>query len=135
MESPDRRLGEEGEPAPGQGDRRAAEEAEAAAAEAGAIGGRVDEAADLDPADRPVIEAGGGQAEGFEQAEDQLIERASHGDPPGDPLADAGGPEPEAQRSTAAYGDADEVEATELVRDPDAGPDDPGAGPGIARDR
>ena len=115
-------------------DRRAIEEADAAAAEAGAIGGRVDEA-DLDPAERPVREAGGGEAEGFEQAEEALIERASHGDPPGDPLAEAGEPEPESGRSHAAYGDADEVEATELVRDPEAGPEDPGAGPGIARKR
>lgn len=29
---------------------------------------------------RPVEEAGGGQAEGFEQAEDLLVENASHGD-------------------------------------------------------
>jgi hypothetical protein len=31
-------------------------------------------------ADRAVIEAGGGEAEGFEQAEEELIEHASHGD-------------------------------------------------------
>ena len=135
MESPERRLGDEGEPAPDELDRRAAEEAEAAAVEAGSIGGSVDEAAELDPADRPVIEGGGGDAEGFEQAEEQLIERASHGDPPGDPLADAGRPEPETERSTAAYGGADEVEVTELVRDPEAGPEDPGEGPGMARER
>ena len=116
-------------------ERRAMEEADAAAAEAGAIGGAVDEAGDLDPADRPVIEAGGGDAEGFELAEAQLIEHASHGDPGVDPLAEAGRPEPETEHSQAAYGGADEVEATEVVRDPDAGPEDPGAGPGIARER
>jgi hypothetical protein len=33
-----------------------------------------------DPAMQPVYEAGGGEAEGFEQAEEQLIEHASHGD-------------------------------------------------------
>jgi hypothetical protein len=56
-----------------------AREAEQAAAEAAKIGG---EAGDeqLDPAERPVIEAGGGEAEGFEQAEDALVEHASHGD-------------------------------------------------------
>ena len=135
MGSPERRLGDEGGLAPEELDRRAAEEAEAAAVEAGSIGGRVDAAADVDPAERPVREAGGGDAEGFEQAEEQLIERASHGDPPGDPLADQGGPEPEAERSTAAYGGADEVEATEVVRDPETGPEDPGEGPGIARER
>ena len=127
METPDRPVDpEEG--------RRAAEEAEAAAAEAGAIGGRADES-DIDPAQRPVVEAGGGYAEGFEQAEDELIERASHGEPAGDPVADAGGPEPETLRSQASYGDADAIEATEVVRDPEAGPDDPGAGPGIVGER
>ena len=29
---------------------------------------------------RPVLEAGGGEAEGFELAEEELIEHASHGD-------------------------------------------------------
>jgi hypothetical protein len=59
---------------------------QAAAAEAGAIGGRVsseppgadDDA--LDPAQAPLIEAGEGEAEGFEQSERALIEHASHGD-------------------------------------------------------
>jgi hypothetical protein len=56
-----------------------AREAEQAAAEAARIGG---EAGDeqLDPAERPVLEAGGGEAEGFEQAENALIDHASHGD-------------------------------------------------------
>jgi hypothetical protein len=31
-------------------------------------------------AERPLREAGGGEAEGFEQAEEELIEHASHGD-------------------------------------------------------
>jgi hypothetical protein len=66
---------------PGQGgdDPLADEEAAAAAAEAGAIGGVAGDE-DLDPADRPVREAGGGEAEGFEIAEDDLVEHASHGD-------------------------------------------------------
>ncbi|MGI8571821.1 MAG: hypothetical protein ACR2L9_04235 [Solirubrobacteraceae bacterium] len=51
---------------------------DAAAAEAGAIGGRAP--AEDDESLRPVKEAGGGEAEGFEQAEDLLIEHASHGD-------------------------------------------------------
>lgn len=34
----------------------------------------------LDPAMAPVLEAGGGESEGFEQAEELLIEHASHGD-------------------------------------------------------
>jgi hypothetical protein len=33
-----------------------------------------------DPAMEPVREAGGGEAEGFEMAEEELIEHASHGD-------------------------------------------------------
>jgi len=55
------------------------EEASAAAAEAAGIGGVTGEES-LDPAQRPVIEAGGGVAEGFEEAERALIEHASHGD-------------------------------------------------------
>ena len=55
------------------------EETDAAAAEAARIGGVAGDE-DLDPAQRPVIEAGGGEAEGFEQAEEALIEHASHGD-------------------------------------------------------
>lgn len=57
-------------------------QAEQAAAEAAGIGGKAAEADEdgLDPAQRPVVEAGGGEAEGFEQAEDVLIEHASHGD-------------------------------------------------------
>ena len=54
-------------------------ETEAAAREAAGIGGIAGDE-DLDPAERPVLEGGGGQAEGFEQAEELLIEHASHGD-------------------------------------------------------
>jgi hypothetical protein len=60
-------------------------EEDAAAAEAGAIGGRTSaEPAPVegrpDDAQRPLAEAGQGEAEGFEQAEHDLIEHASHGD-------------------------------------------------------
>jgi hypothetical protein len=55
------------------------EEEEAAAAEARAIGGVAGDE-DLDPAERAVIEGGEGEAEGFELAEEELIDRASHGD-------------------------------------------------------
>src|SRR5438270_8285023 len=66
------------------GDLERSEE-EAAAAEAAAIGGRTsDEPAPIDgapdAAQRPLEEAGQGEAEGFEQAERDLIEHASHGD-------------------------------------------------------
>ncbi len=111
-----------------------AEEAEAAAAEAGAIGGP-DPMPDADPADRAVAEGGGGEAEGFEQAEDALIRHASHEDNLSDPAADAFTPEAESDLSGAVYGEADEVDPTEVTSDPSEGPDDPGEGPGIAADR
>jgi hypothetical protein len=111
------------------------EEASAAAAEAREIGGpRPARHAD-DPAMEPVYEAGGGEQEGFEQAEADLIENASHGDGLGNPLRDAISPEYESDRSSAAYGGADDEPVTELTRDPDEGPDDPGMGPGLAADR
>jgi hypothetical protein len=67
-----------------------------------------------DPAMQPVEEAGGGVAEGFEQAEEDLIENASHGDGAGDPENDAIDNENvEAERSTAEYGEPDEAEATD----------------------
>jgi hypothetical protein len=61
------------------------EQAHAAAAEAAAIGGRPSSeppAAEGEPdeAQRPLAEAGEGEAEGFEQAEQELVEHASHGD-------------------------------------------------------
>ena len=60
---------------------------------------------------QPVEEAGGGVAEGFEQAEEDLIENASHGDGAGDPEADAIDNENvEAEESTAEYGEADEAQ-------------------------
>jgi hypothetical protein len=108
-----------------------AEEQEAAA-EAGEIGGEGSNE-ELDPAERAVREAGGGEAEGFEQAEQELIENAGHGE--GNPLPDAFPAEAESDLSGAEYGEPDEVDPTEVTRDPDAEQDDPGAGPGIAADR
>ncbi|MGH2838479.1 MAG: hypothetical protein ACRDJY_09065 [Thermoleophilaceae bacterium] len=62
-----------------------------------------------DPALQPAEEAGGGQSEGFEQAEDALIENATHGDGAGNPEVDAiDNEDAEAERSTAEYGEADE---------------------------
>lgn len=82
------------------------EQVEEAAAEAAHIGGTAGDE-DLPDADRPVIEAGGGEAEGFEQAEEELIEHASHGDQHSGriPLYDA--PEAEEAGSTADYGEPD----------------------------
>jgi hypothetical protein len=92
------------------------EEAAAAAAEARAIGGVAGDE-DLDPAERAVREAGGGESEGFEQAEDALVDHASHGDLHSArvPLYDAG--KVEEEPSTAVDGEPDELESTEVIED------------------
>jgi hypothetical protein len=66
---------------------------------------------------RPLEEAGEGEAEGFEQAEQELIEAAEHGENKWDPEVDAFTPEEESDRSSAEYGEPDEEEP----------PDDQGA--------
>jgi len=115
---------------------RIREEEKAAAAEAAGIGGRgSDPDEEVDPEMRAVYEGGGGEAEGFELAEADLIENASHGDGGGDPLLDAFTPEGESDLSGAEYGEADEEDSSEVVRDPDGGTDDPGAGPGLTSER
>jgi hypothetical protein len=88
-------------------DELLAEEESAAGAEARSIGGGAPRSA-ADPAMEPVYEAGGGEQEGFEQAEDDLIENASHGDGGGNPLRDALAPELESDLSGAEYGEPDE---------------------------
>jgi hypothetical protein len=55
------------------------EEVDAAGAEAAQIGGIAGDE-ELDPALRPLIEAGSGESEGFEQTREVLIEHASHAD-------------------------------------------------------
>jgi hypothetical protein len=85
---------------------RVGDEEAAAAAEAGSIGGRAEEES-VDPAERPVREAGGGEAEGFEKAEEELIEQAEHG-AGRDPSDDAFPAEPEWDRDQSAHGKADE---------------------------
>ena len=115
----------------------AAREERAAAAEAARIGGEpLDDG--LDPAQRPLVEAGEGEAEGFELAEQDLVRNATHDDGEGDPRADAFSGEVEADRAGAAYGEPDEEDTTEPVRDPEserAEGEDPGEGPGIAAER
>lgn len=106
----------------------------AAAAEAADIGGSPAPTS-ADPARRPLEEAGEGEAEGFELAERELAERASHGDERSSPGADAYEVEQEAERATSVYGEPDEVDPSEVVRDPREGDDDPGEGPGIAMER
>jgi len=87
------------------------EEQEAAAAgrEAGAVGGRAGDE-DLDPAERPLAQSGEGQAEGFELAEEDLIEAAEHGDSEADPLVDAFSEERDPPDRVAGYGEADHEE-------------------------
>jgi hypothetical protein len=112
-------------------------ETAAAAAEARGIGGPGVEDAPGDPAMEAVYEAGGGEQEGFELAERDLIDNATHGGGHGDPSRDAFTPELESDISTARYGEADEEKISEVVEDPDpeSSPDDPGAGPGITHER
>ncbi len=98
-------------------DDRIAEEEAAAAAAAGAIGGRAGDEDDYEPEMRAVYEAGGGEQDGFEIAEADLIENASHGDGRGDPLSDAFTPEVESDLSGAEYGEADREKVTEVVED------------------
>lgn len=92
------------------------EEIDAAASEAALIGGVTGEE-NLDPAQRPVIEAGGGEAEGFEETERILIEHSSHSDQQSAHaiLHDQGRPEePDEEREDA---EADAERSSELEED------------------
>ena len=71
-----------------------------------------------DPAMDPVREAGGGEAEGFEEAEAELIERAENPHGPS-PIVDAGDYDEEAGALDSEYGEGDEEHTSE---------DEPGAG-------
>ena len=82
----------------------AEEEAEAAEAEAGRIGGDIPPDTD-DPAEQPLIEGGEGESEGFELAEKDLEDIASHGDQHRFPDRLAGQPE---EPTDTAYGEADQ---------------------------
>jgi hypothetical protein len=80
------------------------EEAAAAAEEAAKIGGKVKHDSE-DPAQQPLVEGGEGEAEGFELAERDLEEIASHGDERSFPDNVPSAPE---EDSGAEYGEADE---------------------------
>jgi hypothetical protein len=100
-----------------QEDPLAEEEAEAAAAEAAEIGGPAPDDPIEDPAERPVVEGGEGQAEGFELAEAELIDNAAHGDQKRFPNRDASPPE---EPTDTAFGEPDEAipqEADQDIRD------------------
>ena len=94
----------------------ATREERAAAAEAAAIGGRrpdtggADPAERVDEAQRPVYEAGGGEQDGFELAERDLVRNASHDDGGAFPERDGFTPERESDLASVEYGEADEEE-------------------------
>jgi hypothetical protein len=83
---------------------RIAEEEAEAAREAAKIGGEVPRDS-ADPARQPLIEGGQGEAEGFELAEEQLEDNATHGNPRSFPERDVPPPE---ERGEVEYGEADE---------------------------
>jgi len=97
-------------------DATADEQEEAAGAEAGAIGG-ADPNARLPESQRPLAEAGEGEAEGFELAEEALIESASHGDPSGNPIGDRFTAEEAESEGLSSYGDADDEHVSESTDD------------------
>jgi hypothetical protein len=80
-----------------------------------------------DPAMDPVREAGGGEAEGFEQSEQDLIDITEGADDAGEgiPRLEKIGGE-EAEPELAEYGEADEEEVSE-VREQEGEGEDPGA--------
>ena len=96
-------------------DPLADEEAEAAAAEAREIGGHptrdLEEDLPHDPAMDPVYEAGGGEQDGWEMAEEELIEHSEQG--PNRAEAQVRVREEEVTEESAPdpelYGEADEV--------------------------
>jgi len=92
------------------------EDAEAAAAEAGAIGGHTNTEG-LPEAERPLAEGGEGESEGFELAEEQLIEAASHGDRTGHPSGDGFPDEEASSEDLASYGEGDDEHVSENVED------------------
>jgi hypothetical protein len=91
-----------------------AEQEEEAAREAAEIGGDAGGDYGVDESERALAEAGQGEAEGFELAEQELIENASHdSDSNPDPTHMAG--QEEASDPTAqSFGEADEEEKEDL---------------------
>jgi hypothetical protein len=89
-----------------------AQEEAAAAREAAAIGGRAGDEC-LDPAQRPLVEAGEGVAEGFELAEQDLIDAAEQGEEWANPLIGAFTPETDGRCAAGVYGEADHEDSSE----------------------
>jgi hypothetical protein len=95
-------------------------ESDLAAAEAAEIGGRPSSeppVEGVDEAQRPLVEAGEGEAEGFEQADRELIEHSTHGDQHGARRAIEDAPQTSDDEFTAEGGDADTERSSELDAD------------------
>jgi hypothetical protein len=92
------------------------EEIDAAAADAARIGGVAGDEA-LDPAERAVLEAGGGEDGGFEQAEQELIEHSSHGDQQSAHVIMHHQGSPEELGASIEDGEADHEHSSELSAD------------------
>jgi hypothetical protein len=90
-------------------------EVDAAAHAAAAIGGRAGDE-NVDPAERPLQEAGEGEAEGFELAEQDLVEAAETGVIWVDPVRAAFPVESE-EAPGSTYGEADHELSSELPDD------------------
>jgi hypothetical protein len=95
------------------------EEEAAAAAEAAQIGGRSGMEG-MDEAERAAAEHGGGESEGFEEAEKLLEGQATHADPGVSPLGEA--PAAEQEEDPSVHGEADQVDSTETEADTDGTP-------------
>jgi hypothetical protein len=96
---------------------------DAAAAEAGSIGGRVSSDppssdGDVDEAQRPLAEAGQGESEGFEEAERELGEHASHGDQHAARRVNEDAPSESADARAAEDAEADAVRSSQLQDGP-----------------
>jgi hypothetical protein len=98
----------------------ATREEQAAAAEAAAIGGRTPDVGGVladervSEALRPVYEAGGGEQDGFELAERDLVRNATHDDGTAFPERDGFAPEHESDEASIEYGEADGAERQDL---------------------
>lgn len=87
------------------------EQEDAAASEAAKIGGRSGMEG-MDEAQRAAAEHGGGESEGFEEAEKLLEEQSTHGESYGNPLTDAA--RTEAEEDSSVHGEADEETPPDL---------------------
>jgi len=98
------------------------EQEQEAAAEAASIGGRVSSEPEpaeggLDESQRPLVEAGQGEAEGFEESERALIEHASHGDEHAARRAIEDAPDVADDRRAVGAGEPDAEHSSERLDD------------------